>query len=120
MPESAPKLALRIALLGLALLAVLVRPVYSTWCENHQLGHEFASLAHEQFRADSSVERQLDAEHARGAHGALHSDDGGTYAGVAFIAPVPMPQFVSMPAPVFVALPSPEQRVTRPFRPPIA
>jgi hypothetical protein len=114
------KTVLRTVLLGLALLAVLVRPVYSTWCENHQLGHQLATLSHEQFRADSSVERQLDAEHARGAHGALHSDDGGTYAGVAFIASVPTPQFVSMPVPVFMALPSPGQRITRPFRPPIA
>jgi hypothetical protein len=84
------------------------------------LGHELASLAHERFRADSSAERQLDAEHAHGAHGALHSDDGGTYAGVPFIAPAPLLQTLSMPAPVFAALPSPEQRLARPFRPPIA
>ena len=114
-------LLLRISVLGLVLLGVLAKPIYSTWCETHQLGHTVATLGHEKFRPDSVVERQLDAEHARGGHGLLHaSDDGGAYMGVAVIDPVPAVIFDSVLNPPSIALPVPVQRVVRPFRPPIA
>jgi hypothetical protein len=114
-------LLLRTSVLGLVLLGVLAKPIYSTWCETHQLGHSLAALGHEKFRADSRVERQLDAEHARGAHGLLHaSDDGGAYVGIAAIDPVPAVTFDSVLNPPSIALPVPVQRITRPFRPPIA
>jgi hypothetical protein len=112
---------LRLTVLALVLLGVLVKPIYSTWCETHQLGHTVAALGHEKFRPDSAVERQLDAEHARGAHGLLHaSDDGGAYVGIAAIDPVPAVIFDSVLNPPSIALPVPVQRIARPFRPPIA
>ena len=113
-------LLLRLGLFALMVLPVLVRPIYSTWCETHQLGHELAALSHHQFRPDSSVERQLDAEHASGAHGMLHSDDGGVYAGVAAVIATPAVQYVSVLNPPVIALPAPVQRLDRLLRPPIA
>lgn len=108
-------------MLVLVLLGVLVKPIYSTWCETHQLGHMDAALGHVKFRADSAVERQLDAEHARGGHGLLHaSDDGGAYVGIATLDAVPAVIFDSVLNPPAIALPLPVQRITRPFRPPIA
>jgi hypothetical protein len=111
---------LRISLLGLSMLAVLGRPVYSTWCEYHQLGHELAALEHESFRQDSGMERQLDSEHARGDHGQLHAHDGGVYADIATVVTVPPVYLQSVLNPPVVELPTPVQRVARPFRPPIA
>jgi len=112
-------LLLRITLLGLSMLAVLGRPIYSTWCETHQLGHELANRSHEAFRQDSSVEKQLDVDHARGNHGQLHAHDGGVYADIATVVTVPPVYFESVLNPLAVALPSPVQRLARPFRPPI-
>lgn len=112
--------AVRLTLLGLAMFSVLVRPMYSTWCETHHLAHTLAELSHEQFRPDSSLERELDVEHARGEHGPLHSDDGGVYAGTAAVVTVPVVQFVSVMNPQEIALPDPVRRVSRLFRPPIA
>jgi hypothetical protein len=113
--------ALRIAVLAFVLLGVLVKPIYSTWCETHQLGHTVAALAHVKFRPDSAVEHQLDVEHARGAHGLLHaSDDGGAYVATATFDAVPAVIFDSVLNPPSIALPAPVQRITRPFRPPIA
>ncbi|MEJ0098883.1 MAG: hypothetical protein WDO12_03750 [Pseudomonadota bacterium] len=113
-------LILRGGVLALALLTVVARPMYSTYCETHQLGHTLAALAHENFRPDSGIERQLDAEHAHGAHGLLHSDDGGAYADIAAVAVVPVVQFDSILNPPVVELPLLVQRSTNPFRPPIA
>jgi hypothetical protein len=113
-------LALRLALLGLAMFSVVARPMYSIWCETHQLGHELARLSHETFRPDSSIERELDAEHARGAHGQLHSDDGGVYAGTAPVEVMPVVQYLSVLNPPAIVLPDPVQRISRLFRPPIA
>ena len=110
---------LRLGIVTLLLLSVLVRPAYSTWCETHQLGHQLAALGHEKFRPDSSIERQLDAEHARGAHGLLHSDDGGVYADTAAVVSVPVVQIDSVLNPVAVRLPAPVQRIARLLRPPI-
>ncbi len=107
-------------MLGLAMLCVLARPIYSTWCETHQLGHELAQLSHENFRPDSGMERELDAEHARGEHGQLHTDDGGVYAGTTAVVTVPVVQFVSVLNPPALVLPDPVQRIGRLFRPPIA
>lgn len=111
--------ALRLGVLGLAMVSVLARPMYSTWCETHQVGHELAELGHEQFRPDSSMERELDAEHARGEHGLLHSDDGGVYADTAAVVTMPVVQFVSVMNPQEIVLPDPVQRASRLFRPPI-
>jgi hypothetical protein len=112
-------LALRLTLLGLAMFSVLARPMYSTWCETHQIGHELAELSHEEFRPDSGLERELDVEHARGEHGLLHSDDGGVYAGTAAVVTVPAVHVVSVMNPLKVVLPDPAQRINRLFRPPI-
>jgi len=111
--------ALRLTMLGLAMFSVLARPMYSTWCETHQVGHELAALSHQQFRPDSSMERELDAEHARGDHGELHSDDGGVYADIAFIVELPVIHFDTVLNPLSVKLPVPVQRIAEPFRPPI-
>ena len=114
-------LVLRISVLGFVLLGVLAKPLYSTWCETHQLGHQLATLGHQQFRPDSRLEQQLDAEHARGAHGSLHaSDDGGGYVGATTVDAVPVVVFDSVLNPPTVMLPAPVQRIARPFRPPIA
>ncbi|MEJ0098880.1 MAG: hypothetical protein WDO12_03730 [Pseudomonadota bacterium] len=113
-------LFLRVALLGVLALSVLARPMYSNWCETHQLGHALAALGHEKFRPDSRAELQLDAEHARGGHGALHSDDGGAYAGLPAMTVVPVVYFESMLNPLAVELPVLVQRPDKPFRPPIA
>jgi hypothetical protein len=72
------------------------------------------------FRPDSNIERELDAEHARGEHGLLHTDDGGVYAGTAAVVTVPTVQFVSVLNPPALVLPDPVQRIGRLFRPPIA
>ncbi len=119
-PTRRLRFLLRFCVVGLLLFSVLIRPVYSTWCETHQLGHELAALAHEQFRPDSAAERQLDAEHARGGHGLLHSDDGGVYAVVATVVSVPVVHFDSVLNAPVLELPDPVQRLTEPFRPPIA
>ena len=112
---------LRITLLGLLMLSVLSKPMYSTWCETHQLSHELAALSHHSFHQDSSAERQLDADHARGAHGSLHSgDQSGAYADIAAVVTVPVVHFDSVLNPLTIALPAPVQRVAKPFRPPIA
>ncbi|HTQ36293.1 MAG TPA: hypothetical protein VMH77_04590 [Steroidobacteraceae bacterium] len=112
--------ALRVTLLAMTMFSVLGRPMYSTWCETHQLGHELAALAHEKFRPDSPLERQLDAEHARGAHGLLHSDDGGVYAGTAAVVAAPAVHVESVLNPLAIVLPAPVQRIGRLLRPPIA
>ena len=111
---------MRLTVLGLAMFSVLARPIYSSWCELHQMGHELAQLGHETFRPDSTMERELDAEHARGEHGQLHSDDGGVYAGTAVVATMPAVRIVSVMNPQEIALPDPVQRVSVLFRPPIA
>jgi hypothetical protein len=113
-------LLLRISLLGLTLLTVVGRPLYSTWCETHQLGHELASFNHEVFRQDSSSERALDADHASGGHGMLHASDQATYADIASAVTVPDVHFDSVPHLVVTELPDPVQRISRLFRPPIA
>jgi hypothetical protein len=116
-----PPLLLRIVVLTLVLLGVLIKPIMSTWCETHQLGHDAAALGHYKFRADSPIEHQLDVEHARGAHGLLHaSDDGGAYIGVAIFDALPDVVFHSVLNPPVITLPAPVQRISRPFRPPIA
>ena len=111
--------ALRLTVLGLAMFSVLVRPMYSTWCETHQVGHELAELSHKQFRPDSTIERELDAQHAHGGHGQLHADDGGVYAVAAVVTATPAVQFISVMNVQEVALPAPVQRINRLFRPPI-
>ena len=112
---------LRFTMLVLVLLGVLLKPIYSTWCETHQLGHELAALGHTQFRPDSAIEKQLDLEHARGGHAALHaSDDGGGYVGATTVDVVPVVIFDSVLNPPAIVLPAPVQRIARPFRPPIA
>jgi len=111
---------LRLSLLALALLSVVGRPLYSTWCETHQLGHALAAIDHQQFRQDSRAERQLDEEHARGAHGLLHNDDGGVYADIATVVAVPDVHYDSVMNPPLMQLPAPAQRIARLLRPPIA
>jgi len=112
---------LRAGLLGLLMLSVMVKPISSTWCETHQLVHTMSALSHDHFHRDSAAERQLDAEHASGAHGLLHGgDQGSTYADIAAVVTVPDIRFVSMWIQVPVELPAPSQHVTRLFRPPIA
>lgn len=113
---------LRASLLALSLLAVLARPMYSTWCETHQLVHTMAALSHHSFHEDSSAERQLDADHARGAHGALHGGDhgGGAYADIATVVTVPVVRFDAVLNPPAVGLPAHVQRPARLLRPPIA
>jgi hypothetical protein len=110
---------LRIALLGLSMLVVLGRPIYSTWCETHQLGHELSALKHDGFRQDSSLEKQLDSDHARGDHGLVHGHDGGVYADIATVVTVPPVYVESVLNPIALELPSPVQRLAKPFRPPI-
>jgi hypothetical protein len=94
--------------------------MYSIWCETHQMGHELAEWSHGQFRPDSNLERELDAEHARGEHGSLHSDDGGVYACAATVLAIPVVQFHSVLNPPAIVPPDPVQRISRLFRPPIA
>ena len=111
---------LRVTLLALTLLSVLGRPLYSTLCETHQLGHQLAALGHEKFRPDSPLERQLDAEHARGGHALLHSDDGGVYADTAAVVVLPAVYVESVLNPLVFVPPDPVQRLGRLFRPPIS
>jgi len=112
---------LRISLLGLLVLSVVSRPLYSTWCETHQLSHELTALSYQNLHQDTSAERQLDADHARGAHGSLHGgDQGGTYADIVAIVTVPAIHFDSVLNPLTTQLPAPVQRVAALFRPPIA
>jgi hypothetical protein len=112
-------LALRLTVLGLAMFAVLARPIYAIWCETHQAGHQLADLGHKEFRAESSLEHQLDAGHARGEHGQMHADDGGVYADTASVVTLPVVQTVSVMNPQEIVLPDPVQRVNVLFRPPI-
>lgn len=115
------KILLHLSLLGMVMLAVVGRPLYSSWCVTHQLGHTLGAFSQEKFREDSSAERQLDAEHASGAHGQLHGDDvGGEYADIATAMAVPAVYFDSVPNPYLTELPVPVQHVTNPFRPPMA
>ena len=114
-------LLLRAGLLGLLLLSVVSKPISSTWCETHQLVHTISSLSHNDFHRDSAAERQLDADHAKGAHGSLHAgDQGSTYADIAAVVKVPEVRFESMWIASPVELPAPSQHIARLFRPPIA
>jgi hypothetical protein len=112
---------LRASLLGLLLLAVVGKPMASSLCEIHQLGHTLAARSHVNFHSDSAAERQMDSEHASGAHGLLHGgDQGSTYADIAAVVTLPVVHFES----VQISLPAesrmPPQQITRLFRPPIA
>ncbi|MEO8307983.1 MAG: hypothetical protein ABI616_08075 [Pseudomonadota bacterium] len=111
---------LRACLLGLLMLAVIGKPMSSTMCELHQLGHTIAALSHSQFHEDSSAERQMDSDHAKGGHGLLHgSDQGGTYADIATVVTVPVVRLKSDPILIPTELPVPPQHIARLFRPPI-
>lgn len=107
-------------LLGIAVFAVLARPIYGIWCETHQVGHQLAELNHHEFREESNLELQLDADHAHGEHGQVHSDDGGVYAHTAQVVRLPVVQFISVMNPQQVAVPDPVHRVSVLLRPPIA
>jgi hypothetical protein len=108
------------ALLGLLMLAVVSKPMASTLCETHRLGHTLATLSHANFREDSTAERMLDADHASGAHSLLHGgDQGATYADIAAVVTLPRVHFESIATPLPAVLPVPTQPVARPFRPPI-
>ena len=112
---------LRAGLLGMLLLSVVGKPISSTWCETHQLVHAISALSLDHFHSDSDAERQLDADHARGAHGSLHAgDQGSTYADIAAVVTVPEARFESMWVAPPAELPVPSQHVTRLLRPPIA
>ena len=112
---------LRAGLLGLLLLAVVSKPISSTWCETHQLTHTISALSHNHFHSDSAAELRLDADDAKGAHGALHAgDQGSTYADIAAVVTVPEVRFESMWIAVPVETPVPSRHITRLFRPPIA
>jgi hypothetical protein len=112
---------LRAGLLGLLMLSLVGKPISSTWCETHQLVHEISALSLDHFHADSAAERQLDAEHASGAHGLLHGgDQGSTYADIAAVVTVPEVRFESMWISAPMELPVPSQHIARLFRPPIA
>lgn len=112
---------LRASLLGLLALAVVSKPITSWMCETHQLGHTLALLSHSHFHDDSVSERQLDSEHASGAHGLLHGGEhGGTYADIAAVVTLPIVRFESEPISLPTELQVPLQHVARPFRPPIA
>jgi hypothetical protein len=111
--------SLRLTMLGLALFAVLGRPIHSIWCETHQVGHQLAELGHHEFREESRLEHLLDAQHEHGGHGQLHSDDGGFLADTATVVMLPVVQFVAVLNPLEVVLPDPVQRASVPFRPPI-
>ncbi|MEO8314639.1 MAG: hypothetical protein ABI645_07565 [Pseudomonadota bacterium] len=83
--------------------------------------HTLAALGHGKFREDSRAERNLDADHASGAHGLLHGgDQGGDYANIATVMPMPAIYFDSVLNPPSTELPIPVQHVTKPFRPPIS
>jgi hypothetical protein len=111
----------RAGLLGLLMLAVVSKPMVATLCDTHLLGHALATLSHSHFHEDSRAERQMDADHASGAHGVLHAgDQGGTYADIAAVVTVPVVRFESVLIPLPTVLPVPMQHVVRPFRPPIA
>ena len=112
---------LRASLVALMMLAVVGKPMASSICEIHQLGHTLAALSHVNFHSDSAAERQMDSEHASGAHGLLHGgDQGSTYADIAAVVTLPVVHFESDQ----IALPAesriPPQQITRLFRPPIA
>jgi hypothetical protein len=112
---------MRAGLLGVLLLSVVGKPISSTWCETHQLVHTISALSHDHFHNDSDAERQLDAEHASGAHGSLHAgDQGGTYADIAAVVTVPQVRFETMWIASPLELPAPSQHITRLLRPPIA
>jgi hypothetical protein len=112
---------LRASLLGLLILAVVGKPMASSMCEIHQLGHTFAALSHTQFHDESNAERQMDSEHASGAHGLLHgSDNSGTYADIAPVVTLPVIRFESEPISLPTERTVPSQQIVRPFRPPIA
>jgi hypothetical protein len=102
------------------MLAVVSKPMASTLCETHLLGHALAASSPAQVHEDSRAERQMDTDHASGAHVMLHAgDQGGTYADIAAVVTVPVVRFESVLVPLPAVLPVPMQPVTRPFRPPI-
>jgi hypothetical protein len=112
---------LRASLLGLLVLAVVGKPMASSMCEIHQLGHTLAALSHVSFHSDSAAERQMDTEHAKGAHGLLHGgDQGSTYADIAAVVTLPVVHFESDQIALPAESPMPPQQITRLFRPPIA
>jgi hypothetical protein len=109
------------ALLGALMLATIAKPLAASVCETHQLGHTFASAGGAPRHVDSAAERQMDADHARGAHGLLHAgDEGSTYADIAAVLTVPAVRFESVPIALPTAMAVPTRHVGRPFRPPIA
>ena len=120
---SVPRLRrlIRASLLGVLMLAVLAKPFAASLCDTHQLGHTLAAFSHGQFHVDSAAERQMDSDHARGAHSLLHAgDEGSTYADIAAVLTLPVVRFESVLISLPTASPVPTRHVGRPFRPPIA
>jgi hypothetical protein len=111
---------LRASLLGLLMLAVVGKPMTSSMCVTHQLGHTLSASGHGHFHHDSGAERQMDSDHANGAHDLLHGGDHGTYADIAAVITLPVVRFESDVILLPTELPAPLKHVARPFRPPIA
>jgi hypothetical protein len=111
----------RASLLGLLMLAVAFKPMSSLVCDMHQLTHVLAATGLVSLHQDSPAERQLDADHAKGAHGLLHSgDESGAYVGFSAEVTVPALRLDAVAVSLPTELPVPMQHVTKPFRPPIA
>jgi hypothetical protein len=111
----------RLSLLGLLMLAVAFKPMSSLVCDTHQLSHMLAATGLVSLHQDSAAQMQLDADHAKGAHGLLHDgDESSAYVGFSAEVTVPVVRFEPVAISLPTELPVPVQHVTKPFRPPIA
>lgn len=118
LPASRLKTLFRAALLGLVMLGVLIKPMFSSYCEMHALGHALATSGQTPGQSD---DHQIDQDHASGAHVLLHaSDNDSAYADIVTVFVLPAVRFDTalIPQPDVSAVPS--QPVVSPFRPPIA
>jgi len=109
------------SLLLLLVLGVFVRPMLNVVGEIHDIEHAAAVAAeHGHAHADDGHDADHDPDHVKGSHGLLHQADPASSAGILSLA-----WFQSEPVTstrVLVPVPAAPltQRLSSPFRPPIA
>lgn len=112
---------IRISMLVLLVFGVLVRPVLNHVGELHDVEHAAAVAAeHGHAHADDGHDADHDPDHIKGSHGLLHQADTASSAGILTFAWFQSEPATSARVLVPVSAAPLTQRLSSPFRPPIA